>query len=141
MLFFYHLVDIDLIQVFVTRVVGVVEGEAEKDLWVAWLIAKGHLVLLLRPMFIEFIHDDGEAEVQAGEMLVRLPLHIVSKQVLFQQCLDEGKPFNYLRSNNLQQPHVNEIIFCLRDSYINATLYYRRIDHTEKVNHPYFFLL
>jgi hypothetical protein len=51
-------------------VVGVVEGEKEKDLWVAWIIAKRHLVLLLRPMVIEFIHDDGEAEVQAGEMLV-----------------------------------------------------------------------
>jgi hypothetical protein len=39
MLFLYHLVDIDSIQVFDTRVVGVVEGEKEKNLWVARLIA------------------------------------------------------------------------------------------------------
>jgi hypothetical protein len=70
MLFFDHLVDIDSIQVIDARVVGVVEGEAEKNLWVARMKAKGHLVLLLRPRVIEFIHDDGEAEVQAGEMLV-----------------------------------------------------------------------
>jgi hypothetical protein len=70
MLFLYHLVDIDPIQVFDACVVGVVEGEAEKNLWVARMIAKGHLVLLLRPMVIELIHDEGEAEVQAGEMLV-----------------------------------------------------------------------
>jgi hypothetical protein len=36
MLFFDHLVDIDSIQVFdACVVVGVVEGEAEKNLWVA----------------------------------------------------------------------------------------------------------
>jgi hypothetical protein len=42
-----------------------------------------NFVLLLRPRVIEFIHDDGEAEVQAGEMLVWFFLHIVSMQVLF----------------------------------------------------------
>jgi hypothetical protein len=70
MLFFDHLVDIDSIQVFDACVVGVVEGETEKNLWVARMVAKCHIVLLLRPMVIEFIHDEGEAEVQAGEMLV-----------------------------------------------------------------------
>jgi hypothetical protein len=38
---------------------------------------------LLRPRVIEFIHDDVETEVQAGEMLVWLSLHIVSTQVVF----------------------------------------------------------
>jgi hypothetical protein len=70
MLFFDHLVDIDSIQVFDACVVGVIEGEEEKDLWVTRMEAKGHLVLLLRPRVIEFIHDDVETEVQAGEMLV-----------------------------------------------------------------------
>jgi hypothetical protein len=70
MLFFDHLVDIDSIQVFDARVVGVVEGKKEKNLWVVRMIAKGHLVLLLRPIVIQFIHDEGKAEVQAGEMLV-----------------------------------------------------------------------
>jgi hypothetical protein len=84
MLFFDHLVDIDSIQVFDTCwVVGVVEGEKEKNLWVTWIIAKSHLVLLPRPIVIEFIHDEGETEVQAGEMLVWLSLHIVCPQVLF----------------------------------------------------------
>jgi hypothetical protein len=84
MLFFYHLLDIDSIQVFDACVVGMVEGEAEKDLWVVWLIAKGHLVLLLRPMVIEFIHDDGEVEVQAGELLLRvsIPHENVEMQII-----------------------------------------------------------
>jgi hypothetical protein len=38
---------------------------------------------LLRPIVIQFIHDEGKAEVQAGEMLVWLSLHIVSMQVVF----------------------------------------------------------
>jgi hypothetical protein len=83
-LFFDHLVDIDSIQVFDACVVGVVEGEAEKDLRVARIIAKGHLVLLPRPMVIEFVHDDGEAEVQAGELLLRvgIPFWIVGMQIV-----------------------------------------------------------
>jgi hypothetical protein len=66
----FHLVDINPIQVFDACFVGVVEGEDNKDLWVARLIAKGHLVLLPRSMVIQFIHDESKAEVQAGEMLV-----------------------------------------------------------------------
>jgi hypothetical protein len=31
--------------------------------------AMSHLELSLRPMVIQFIHDDGKAEMQAGEML------------------------------------------------------------------------
>jgi hypothetical protein len=72
MLFFDHLLDIDSIQVFDACVVGVVEGEAEKDLWVARMEVMSHLILLPRPMVIEFIHDEGEAEVQAGELLLRV---------------------------------------------------------------------
>jgi hypothetical protein len=34
-------------------------------------------------MVIQFIHDDGKAEMQAGEMLGWLFLQIVSTQVLF----------------------------------------------------------
>jgi hypothetical protein len=62
-LFFDHLVDIDSIQVFDACVVGVVECEAEKNLWVAWMEVMSHLILLLCPRVIQFIHDDGEAEV------------------------------------------------------------------------------
>jgi hypothetical protein len=69
-LFFDHLVDIDPIQVFDACVVGVVEGKVYKNLWVARMIAKGHLVLLPRSMVIQFIHDKSKAEVQAGEMFV-----------------------------------------------------------------------
>jgi hypothetical protein len=85
MLFFDHLVDIDSIQVFDTCcVVGVVEGKEEKDLWVARVIAMSKIVLLLRPMVIEFIHDEGEAEVQAGELLLRvvIPHGIVVMQIV-----------------------------------------------------------
>jgi hypothetical protein len=84
MLFFDHLVDIDPIQVFDACVVGVVEGEAEKDLWVISIIAMSHLVLLLRSIVIEFIHDEGEAEVQAGELLLRvgIPHGIVGMQTV-----------------------------------------------------------
>jgi hypothetical protein len=40
MLFFDHLLDIDSIQVFDACVVGMIEGEKDKDLWVVRLIAK-----------------------------------------------------------------------------------------------------
>jgi hypothetical protein len=83
MLFFDHLVDIDPVQVFDACVVGVVEGEDNKDLWVARMIAKGSLVLLSRSIVIQFIHDKSKAEVQAGEMLVCFSLLIISTQVLF----------------------------------------------------------
>jgi hypothetical protein len=73
-LFFDHLVDFDSIQVFDACVVGVVEGEVYKDLWVARLIAMSCLVLFLRPMVIQFIHDESKVEVQAGEMLIRFSL-------------------------------------------------------------------
>jgi hypothetical protein len=84
MLFFDHLVDIDSIQIFDACVVGVVEGEKEKDLRVARIIAKSHLVLLPRPMVIDFVYDEGEAEVQAGELLLRvgIPLWIVGMQMV-----------------------------------------------------------
>jgi hypothetical protein len=84
MLFFDHLVDIDSIQVFDACVVGVVECEAEKNLWVISMITMSHFVLFLRPMVIELIHDDGEAEVQAGELLLRvgIPHGIVGMQTV-----------------------------------------------------------
>jgi hypothetical protein len=84
MLFFDHLVDIYSIQVFDACWIGVVEGEAEKDLWVARMIAKGQLVLLPRPMVIEFVHDESKAEVQASELLFRvgIPHGIVGMQTV-----------------------------------------------------------
>jgi hypothetical protein len=84
MLFFDHLVDIDSIQVFDACWIGEIESETEKDLWVARIIAKGRFVLLLGLQVIEFIHDDGEAEVQAGELLLRvgIPHGIVGMQIV-----------------------------------------------------------
>jgi hypothetical protein len=84
MLFLDHLVDIDSIQVFDASWIGVGESETEKDLWVARLIAKGRFVLLFGPRVIQFIHDDGEAEVQACELLLRvgIPHGVVGMQIV-----------------------------------------------------------
>jgi hypothetical protein len=59
--------------------------------------------------------------------------------VLFQKCLDESKPSNYLGSNN-GQPHFNETIFYFGDSVIYAKCYYLRMHLSEKANYFYFLL-
>jgi hypothetical protein len=50
----------------------VIEGEAEKGLRVVRMISKCYFVFSLGPTIIEYIHKEGEKEVQAGELLLQV---------------------------------------------------------------------